>query len=114
MSRERGRTRRRRFQDDEDVNPMNYIQNLSDVMLLLAVGIMLALILHWNVNISAEDKGTGAEESSSQAGTLAFTDDELQDVQSTPDDMQRMGDVYYDEKTGTYYIVKSQTQGTEP
>ena len=40
-----GRTRER-F-GGEDVNPMNYLSNLSDVMLILAVGIMLALVVHW-------------------------------------------------------------------
>ena len=55
-------TRGGRF-DSEDVNPMNYISNLSDAMLILAVGIMLALIVHWNVDISTSggtmsDSGT--------------------------------------------------------
>ena len=38
-------TRGGRF-DSEDVNPMNYISNLSDAMLILAVGIMLALFVY--------------------------------------------------------------------
>ena len=47
--------RRRRRGDrfsDESVDPMNYVSNLSDAMLVLAVGMMLALIVHWNVDIS--------------------------------------------------------------
>lgn len=50
-----GMKRRRRRGDrfsDESVDPMNYVSNLSDAMLVLAVGMMLALIVHWNVDIS--------------------------------------------------------------
>ena len=46
------RERRRRRQEAE-VNPMDGVANLADAMLVLAVGIMLALILNWNVDISA-------------------------------------------------------------
>lgn len=47
----RRRRRGERF-SDESVDPMNYVSNLSDAMLVLAVGMMLALIVHWNVDIS--------------------------------------------------------------
>ena len=50
----RSRKRRTRYSGVEYVNPMSYISNLSDVMLILAVGIMLALILHWNVEIETK------------------------------------------------------------
>lgn len=39
------------FIGEEEVNPMNYMGNLSDVMLVLAVGVMLALVVAWNVDI---------------------------------------------------------------
>ena len=39
--------------DDAPVNPMDSIGNLADAMLVLAVGIMLALIINWNVDISS-------------------------------------------------------------
>ena len=47
----RRRRRGERF-SEESVDPMNYVSNLSDAMLVLAVGMMLALIVHWNVDIS--------------------------------------------------------------
>ena len=47
----RRRRRGERF-SDESVDPMNYVSNLSDAMLVLAVGMVLALIVHWNVDIS--------------------------------------------------------------
>ena len=98
------RAKRNRFSEGEDINPMNYISNLSDVMLILAVGIMLALIIHWDVNLETEDGSS--ERDSSMDITSSFTDDDLEDSDEQPENMERLGDVYYDAETGTYYIVK--------
>lgn len=92
-----------RFSGKEDVNPMNYVSNLSDVMLILAVGIMLSLVLHWNVDI--ETKAEEQEESSG-ADAIEFNDSDLQDSNDLPDAAERMGNVYYDPETGKYYIIK--------
>lgn len=54
MVRIRNRRNRRfsgAFLDEEDVNPMDYVSNLSDAMLVLAVGMMLALVVAWNVDL---------------------------------------------------------------
>ena len=61
----RRRHRGDRF-SDESVDPMNYVSNLSDAMLVLAVGMMLALIVHWNVDIS-----TGGRSSENVGETVA-------------------------------------------
>ena len=45
----RGRRTRRRF-SEEEVNPMNYLSNLSDAMLVLAVGIMLAPVSYTHLS----------------------------------------------------------------
>ncbi len=39
--------------EEDSVNPMDGLANLADVMLILAVGIMLALVINWNVDIGA-------------------------------------------------------------
>ncbi|MDO4834153.1 MAG: DUF2149 domain-containing protein [Bacillota bacterium] len=94
------RTRRRsRFSGSEDVNPMSYISNLSDVMLILAVGIMLALILHWNVEIRADQEAMDTQGKEA----VSFSEDDLQNMDEMPDDAQKMGNVYYDSQTGKYY-----------
>jgi len=113
-------TRGGRF-DGEDVNPMNYISNLSDAMLILAVGIMLALIVHWNVDISTSG-GTMSDSGISYAAdgsvlidkeqAAAMTEEELEKLQqesgvgSDSQGMEKAGELYYDETTGTYYIVR--------
>ena len=104
MSRSRRTSRRRQrrrsgYMGSEDVNPMNYLSNLSDVMLILAVGIMLALILHWNVEIQSDN--LSAEDRSGQ--TASFSEDDLMGTEKMPDSAEQMGSVYYDPETGKYY-----------
>ncbi|MDR3305663.1 MAG: hypothetical protein LBS85_06560, partial [Clostridiales Family XIII bacterium] len=36
----------------EDVNPSAYIVNLADCMLVLACGVIVALVTYWNVDLS--------------------------------------------------------------
>ena len=101
-TRRTNRTHRRkydRFAGPEDINPMNYLSNLSDVMLILAVGIMLALILHWNVEISSEQ--SAAEQSPETAAS--FSEEDLQGTEEMPESAEQMGSVYYDPDTGKYY-----------
>lgn len=111
-----GRTRER-F-GGEDVNPMNYLSNLSDVMLILAVGIMLALVVHWNVDITAsggQAQGNTGENDSvlvDKDHAVTMTDEELARLQEQSgvtgggESLEKRGEVYYDAETGTYYIVR--------
>lgn len=93
--------------DDAPVNPMDSISNLADAMLVLAVGIMLALIINWNVDISSA--GQTADPA------ISFVQDDLTESQSSAGtiegDLTEMGKVYYDKETGTYYIVENQKTG---
>lgn len=94
------RLKRQRAPAYEEVNPMESVSNMADVMLVLAVGMMLALVLRWKVPVGqqpGEDKGTG--------GAVTVTEDDLDVRQQLPEDARQAGYVYYDEKTGEYYIV---------
>ena len=120
----RGRRTRRRF-SEEEVNPMNYLSNLSDAMLVLAVGIMLALIVHWNVDISTSGgtmsdsgqsyaaDGEGGNSAIDRDSAVNFSQDELDNLQSqdkldsSDTGMEKLGEVYYDAATGQYYIVEN-------
>ena len=37
---------------EEDINPMEGTSSMSDAMLVLAVGMMLAVVINWNVDIN--------------------------------------------------------------
>ena len=104
---------------------MNYLSNLSDAMLVLAVGIMLALIVHWNVDISTSGgtmsdsgqsyatDGEGGNSAIDRDSAVNFSQDELDNMQSqdkldsSDTGMEKLGEVYYDAATGQYYIVEN-------
>ena len=104
MTRLSGKSLRSRH-DDAPVNPMDSVSNLADAMLVLAVGIMLALIINWNVDISGAK--TAQEEQTDPS--ISFAQDDLTESQddagTIEGDLTEMGKVYYDQETGTYYIV---------
>ena len=45
---------KQRLSDDfafSEANPMDGVSNMSDAMLVLAVGIMLALVINWKIKL---------------------------------------------------------------
>ncbi len=106
-SRDRRNRRKARRDTYEEVDPMNFVSNLSDVMLILAVGIMVALILHWKVPVgeTAEDQKSEQQEEQKQQ-TVTFSDDDLDNQQEMPEAAEQVGNVFYDRETGTYYILE--------
>ena len=101
-----GRRRRNSFRNREDINPLDYLANLSDVMLVLAVGIMLSLILHWKVDLSVIEQ----ENDTQSNEVVTFTNDELEKEEEIPESATQAGQVYYDSETDTYYIVNEPAQ----
>ena len=81
---------------EEDVNPMEGTSSMSDAMLVLAVGMMLAVVINWNVDINKnvvreidDPKTVNSDQITDQGGEENLTE---------------KGTVYYDEKTGKYYV----------
>lgn len=107
-TRERRNGRRRRHMlhnyDSAASNPMESLSGFSDVMLVLAVGILLALVLRWNVPISQQEGESREEESAS--GIVSLEQSALQKVELIPAGASQVGTVYYDAQTGNYYILQ--------
>lgn len=119
------RKRRRRTErfSGESVDPMHYLSNLSDAMLVLAVGMMLALIVHWNVDISTGGRsdnlsgdtvaaeGEGGQSIIDRDSAVTFTPEQLEQMDATEGEsdegMEKLGEIYYDAATGKYYIIES-------
>ena len=91
------------LREDEDVQPMQYVANLTDVMLVLACGLMAAVITFWQVDLTRIqtaieqdklDKIDAADviESSGNISTGGLTN---------------KGVVYEDPKTGDLYIIEN-------
>lgn len=119
----RNRRRGNRFDDGEDINPLTYTANISDAMLILAVGIMLALIVHWNVDVSTTGGDMSGEETPMVQGNdeidtnsaISFEEQDMEQLDSSEnmeegDGMDKLGEVYYDAATGKYYIIENDRQ----
>ena len=81
----------------EDVDPMTSMSGIGDVMLVFACGLMVALVVAWNVNLSEF--------------TEVEVGEEIEDVQQMEEQMSggagyiERGYVYQDPSTGQYYLV---------
>ena len=106
--------------DEEDVNPMNYCSNLSDAMLVLAVGIMLALVMAWNVDISSDSPLSPSSNNyvsgAAMDNDVTVLEEEAETSESGTDEsddgtgqfgLSEYGKVYVD-RDGNFYVVEDQ------
>ena len=101
------RLRARRMRAEETaVNPMDGLGNLADAMLVLAVGIMLALVLNWKLDLTA----VTAEPEATEA-PIEISEDDMHSTSEEldADALQKVGALYYDETTGTYYAITGES-----
>lgn len=84
------------FDEGEPPDPMEGLGNLSDVMLVFACGLMVALIINLNVDVSRLDQAVVHYK---DEGATSST------VQSAGAGMEEVGTVYKDPKTGKTYIT---------
>ena len=86
----------RAVQVEEDINPNAYIVNIADCMLVLLLGMVMALITYYNIDLTQ----TKPEEIIG----IQVNMDENQDG-DVDSSYQRSGTVYYDSATDSYYFV---------
>lgn len=87
---------------EEDFNPMEGVGNMADAMLVFACGLIIALILSWNVNLT--DQGI------EQTHDIKYNVDSIEENKETTIDnknqLEEMGKVYRDPETGKYYVIE--------
>ena len=81
---------------EEDVNPMEGTSSMSDAMLVLAVGMMLAVVINWNVDIN---KNVVREIDNPET----VNGDQITD-QGEEQNLEEKGVVYYDAEKDQYYV----------
>lgn len=102
IRRKNSRSLNRSYGDaDEDVNPNSYVTNLSDCMLVVAVGLLVALVGHYGVDLNS-----GGDGSDQITGTEIVMDEDGDGV--IDENFVKAGSVYYDETTGDYYMVSDE------
>ena len=89
--------------EDDNENPMDSLTNLFDVMLVFACGLMVALVMSLNVDVSRLDQAV-IEYKNDGGGTA--TVEESEGVS-----MEEVGTVYRDPKTGKTYILDENSGG---
>lgn len=86
----------------QDFNPSEGILNLADVMLVFACGLMLSLVINWNIDINVEevDMSVGNE-----VDQVENVDDSMAESMNSEDGYERMGTLYKDPVTGKMYML---------
>lgn len=95
---------------DDSGTPMDGVSNMSDAMLVLAVGIMLALVINWKIDIKEAYKGQEQKVAVEDSKLQEFeTEDVRQNNDISFEDIEskyvKSGTVYTDTYTGKTYVV---------
>lgn len=102
-----GLRRNRRLRVPEEVSPLEGAVNIVDAMLVFACGLMLALVIHWNVNLSEF-----APQVNLQQGQEVTENTEIKEnlikTQNQGQLYEKMGTVYKDPRTGKLFMLTNQ------
>ncbi len=90
----KGRTR-------EDVDPMSSMGNIGDIMLVFACGLMVALVVAWNVDL-AQFQQVDMDQELNQDEVTEMNNE----LYGEGNSFVEMGKVYQDPATGKYYLVE--------
>lgn len=83
---------------DDDSDPRSGLMNLADLMLVFACGLMVALVAHWNVDITVNQVEISDE-------TIEIQDIKDLSEEGAGNSYIDMGRVYEDKETGKMYII---------
>ena len=86
----------------EDFSPMEGVGNMADAMLVFACGLLLALILSWNVSV--DESGVITNSSSVNYEISGMDGTVTQEIDANTQ-LEEMGTVYRDPMTGKYYVM---------
>lgn len=87
-------------EEEGESDPMSGLGNLMDVMLVFACGLILALVAHYNVDLSEDATSTDMQE---LEGELEYTEE---GATGSLDEYLELGVVYQDVETGDLYVVE--------
>lgn len=107
LSRSRGRLRVQHKQ--EDFSPMEGVGNMADAMLVFACGLIVALILSWNVDVTEQGIQKDPEVKYEVQGMEDGASDEVEADKA----LEELGTVYKDPATGKYYVIEEDENESE-
>ncbi len=98
------RTRRRLRTMEEEVNPLEGAVNIVDAMLVFACGLMLALVIRWNVDLAQFGDGINVTRGQEVAQDTGIRND-LAESAGKGQLYEKMGTVYKDPATGKLFML---------
>lgn len=96
-----GKNRSRRLNNGV-INPLDGVANLADIMLVFACGLMLALLVRWNLNFRDIQPTVIPEENMIE---MDIEDLEAVSDSITSKEYEEKGKVYVDPETGEMYLI---------
>jgi hypothetical protein len=94
--------------DAEGENPMDGVANLADVMLVLAVGTMLALVINWNIDVSPAQGAVATSPSEIISEIEGFNGGEDTEIDTDAQYEKMDVEVYRDPTNGKLFMVEKQ------
>lgn len=88
-----------RHEHEEDADPRVGLVNLADIMLVFACGLMVSIVMNWNVNLA-------------EVTEISDSASKVDDVESMAESMRagegyaERGTVYQDPETGQLYLLE--------
>jgi hypothetical protein len=112
MGRKAGRLRRGRLRTEREegaFNPLDGMANLADLMLVFACGLMLSLIIHWNVDVGRMEKLLGLNVDTKLTEVNDTEKKTVEDLKNGQG-LEELGTVYRDPATGKLYVVSMEEE----
>lgn len=100
----RGLRSRSRLRTNEDVNPLEGAINIVDAMLVFACGLMLALVIRWDVDLSQVNNRINLTQGEEISQDTEIRND-LVETAGEGQFYERMGTVYKDPATGKLFML---------
>lgn len=91
----------------EEVNPLEGAINIVDAMLVFACGLMLSLVIHWNVNLDQIGERVNLNRGQEVTQVPEIRED-LIESQEQGKLYEKMGTVYKDPATGQLFMLTSE------
>jgi len=98
------RSRRRLRTLEEDVSPLEGAVNIVDAMLVFACGLMLALVIRWNVDLAQFGESINVTQGKEVTDDADIRSD-LVETEGEGQLYQKMGTVYKDPDTGKLFMI---------
>jgi hypothetical protein len=96
--------RLRSIKDSEDLNPLEGIVNMVDAMLVFACGLMLALAVYWNIELSPVGERINLKLGRELTEVPEIRED-LVETEGQGKLYERMGTVYKHPETGQLFML---------